>query len=135
MNKTARLEELLLQEKEITEEQLSQVLKIQKQNGKKIGEILTDKGYTTENSIMKILSEQLGFPIVDLDNYSIDTDVTKLISEKLAIRAICIPLKIKNNKLLIAMNEPLSIFDIEDIEMESGKKTEIVLAPKDQIML
>ena len=134
MNKTARLEELLLQEKEITEEQLSQVLKIQKQNGKKIGEILTDKGYTTENSIMKILSEQLGFPIVDLDNYSIDTDVTKLISEKLAIRAICIPLKIKNNKLLIAMNEPLSIFDIEDIEMESGKKTEIVLAPKDQII-
>lgn len=133
-NKTAKLGDLLLQKKEITREQLAEALKLQKQDGKKIGEILTEKGYVTEKTVMKTLSEQLGLTIVDLDNYNIDVDATKLISEKLAKRTNAIPLKIKNDRLFVAMSEPLNIFDIEDIEMESGKKAEVVLALKGQIV-
>lgn len=133
-NKTTKLGDLLLQKKEITREQLAEALKLQKQNGKKIGEVLTEKGYVTEKTVMKTLSEQLGLTVVDLDNYNIDIDATKLISEKLAKRTNAIPLKIKNDRLFVAMSEPLNIFDIEDIEMESGKKAEVVLALKGQIV-
>ena len=70
---------------------------------------------------------------MNLDNFSISIDATRLISERLAIRTNSIPLKILKDKLMVAMSEPLNIFDIEDIEMESGKKAEIVLASKSQI--
>lgn len=131
--KTARLGDILLQQKEITQEQLTEVLKLQKINGKKLGEILIEKGFVAESTVMHTLSEQLGLEIVNLDNFYINIDSTKLISEKLAKRTNAIPLKIINDKILVAMSEPLNIFDIEDIEMESGKKAEVVLATKSQI--
>lgn len=132
-SKTAKLGDILVLKNEITQEQLQDALKLQAGSNKKLGEILIEKGYVTESAIMTTLSEQLGIDIVNLDNYNVSLEATKLVSEKLARRTTSIPLKLWNDKLLVAMNEPLNIFDIEDIEMESGKKTEIVLASKKQI--
>lgn len=131
--KTAKLGDILVLKNEITKEQLQDALKSQIGSNKKLGEILIDKGYVTESIIMITLSEQLGIDIVNLDNYNISLEATKLISEKLARRTTSIPLKLWNDKILVAMNEPLNIFDIEDIEIESGKKAEIVLATRNQI--
>ncbi len=132
-SKTARLGDILLQKKEITQEQLNEALKSQAGSGKKLGEILIEKGFVTQKSVMNTLSEQLGLDIVNLDNYHISVEATKLISEKLAKRTNAIPLKIFGDKMILAMSEPLNIFDIEDIEMEAGKKAEIVLAYRSQI--
>lgn len=131
--KNIRLGDILVNTNEITEEQLKSALNSQAVSGKKIGEILVEKKYITETKIMVALSQQLRVDIVNLDNYYIDPDDTKIISEKLAKRTNSIPLKVLNDKMLVAMNDPLNIFDIEDIEMESGKKVEIVLASKVQI--
>lgn len=133
-SKTAGLGDVLLQKKEITQEQLNEALKLQKDNGaSKLGEILISKGYVTEGIVLDTLSSQLGIEIVNLDNFNINAEATKLISERLAKRVNVIPLKVAEDKIYVAMNEPLNIFDIEDIEMESGKKVEILLAAKAQI--
>lgn len=131
--KTARLGDILLEMNEITQEQLKDTLNSQYTSGKKLGELLVEKGYITEYKIMVALSQQFGLEIVNLDNYIINIDATKAISEKLAKRTNSIPLKVWNDKMLVAVNDPLNIFDIEDIEMESGKKAEIVLATRAQI--
>jgi type IV pilus assembly protein PilB len=132
-SKTAKLGDILLQKKEITREQLNEALKSQAGSGKKLGEILIEKGFLNETTVMRTLSEQLGLDIVNLDNYHVNIDATKLISERLAKRTNSIPIKIINDRIIVAMSEPLNIFDIEDIEMESGKKAEIVLSTKSQI--
>lgn len=132
-NKTAKLGDILLNMEEITQEQLKDALSSQYTSGKKLGELLVEKGYITEAKIMVALSQQFGLEIVNLDNYIISVDATKFISEKLAKRTNSIPLRVWSDKLLVAVNDPLNIFDIEDIEMESGKKAEIVLATKIQI--
>lgn len=132
-NKNIRLGDILLKKSDITDEQLSDALNSQAGTGKRLGEVLIEKGYITELKIMVALSEQFGLEIVNLDNYVINMDATKFISEKLAKRTNSIPLKIWSDKMLVAINDPLNIFDIEDIEMESGKKVEIVLATKSQI--
>lgn len=132
-NKTAKLGDILLEMEEITQEQLKDALNSQYTSGKKLGELLVEKGYITEAKIMVALSQQFGLEIVNLDNYIISVDATKFISEKLAKRTNSIPLRVWSDKLLVAVNDPLNIFDIEDIEMESGKKAEIVLATKIQI--
>lgn len=132
-SKTARLGDILLQKNEITQLQLNDALKSQTGSGKKLGEILIEKGFVTEMVVINTLSDQLGLDIVNLDNYNINIDATRLISEKLAKRTNAIPIKIINDKIIVAMSEPLNIFDIEDIEMESGKKAEIVLSTRMQI--
>jgi len=133
ISRNTKLGDILLNMKEITVEQLENSYKSQIETGKKLGEILVEKGYTTELKVMTALSKQWGVEIVNLDNYIINIDATKLVSEKLAKRTNAIPLKIWNNKLIIAMVDPLNIIDIEDLEMESCMKAEIVLATKFQI--
>jgi type IV pilus assembly protein PilB len=132
-NKIAKLGDILLQMEEITQEQLNDALNSQGSSGKKLGQLLVEKGYITESKIMIALSQQFVLELVNLDNYIISAEATKVVSEKLAKRTNSIPLRVWNDKLLVAVNDPLNIFDIEDIEMESGKKAEIVLATKIQI--
>jgi type IV pilus assembly protein PilB len=131
--KSSKLGDILLSKKEITREQLDNALSEQVESSQRLGEILLKQGYINEKTLLNTLSEQLGIDIVNLDNFPISVDATRLISEKLAIRTNAIPLKILKDKLMVAMSEPLNIFDIEDIEMESGKKAEVVLASKSQI--
>ena len=98
-----------------------------------LGDILINKGYVSDKVMLELLSDQLNLEIVNLDNYNINIEATKLISENLAKRINVIPLEITDDKILVAMSEPISIFDIEDIEMESGKKVELLLAEKAKI--
>lgn len=133
-SKVSRLGEILLKKKEITLVQLNDALQYQSTSKKKLGTIIIEKGYTTEAKIMSALSYQTGIAILNLDNYSINIDAPVVISEKLARRTNSIPLKIWNDKILVAMSDPLNIFDIEDIEMESGRKVEVVFALRTQIL-
>jgi type IV pilus assembly protein PilB len=132
-SKSIKLGDILLQKNDITLEQLNDALEAQRGTGKKLGEILVEKGYITEIKTMIALSKQLGLEIVNLDSYFINLDATKLISEKLAKRTNSIPLRIWNDRLVVAMSDPLNIFNIEDIEMESGMKVEAVIATNKQI--
>ncbi|HCX62942.1 MAG TPA: type II secretion system protein GspE, partial [Clostridiales bacterium] len=58
-SKTARLGDILLHKKEITQDQLNECLRLQKGSGKKLGEILIEKDFVTEDTVLNTLSEQL----------------------------------------------------------------------------
>lgn len=130
----ARLGEILILRKEITTEQLIEALSEQESSGGKLGEILVQKGYASARNIMKSLSYKTGIPMIELDDYPINIDAAGKISEKLVRRINTIPVNIINNNLLVAMADPLNIFDVEDIELESGMKVETVFALKSQII-
>ena len=129
----SKIGEILLRLNKITNEQLNDALELQSSYGKKLGEILVAKEFITEIVLLKALSEQLNIEVVNLDNYYINIDATKLMSQKTAKRTCSIPLKIWDDKILLAMEDPLNIFYIEDIEAETGRKAETMLALKTQI--
>ncbi len=130
----SKIGEILLKQKKITQDQLSEALKLQSTNNEKLGEILIDKGYISETTLLRALSEQLKIKVVNLDNYYIDIDATELLLEKTAKRTCSIPLEHWEDRLIVAMEDPLNIFYIEDIEAETGRMIEIVLASKTQII-
>jgi type IV pilus assembly protein PilB len=134
MNKnSSRLGELLISSNEITLEQLNTALDEQTSSHEKLGSILMKKGYVSEKSVLRCLSSQTGIPLINLDNLTVNKDAARIISEKLARRTISIPVKFSGDKLLIAMLDPLNIFDFEDIELEAGMKVEAAFALKSQI--
>ena len=130
----SKIGEILLKHKKIIHEQLSEALKLQSTNNKKLGEILMEKGYISETTLLRALSEQLNIEVVNLDNYHVNTDAVRLLSEKTAKRTCSVPLKHWEDRILVAMEDPLNIFYIEDIESETGRIAEAVLASKTQIM-
>ena len=73
MKKNIRLGEVLVDSGYLSEEQLEQALSVQKtSNGKKLGDILLDLGIITENQLADALQKRLKVPLVDLRNVSID---------------------------------------------------------------
>lgn len=65
-NKSIRLGSILLKQKKITEEQLEEVLALQKESPKKLGELLIDKGYLSEEEIHKAVKAKLEEEIYEI---------------------------------------------------------------------
>lgn len=131
--KRKRLGDLLVEAGMITAEQLKEALSIQKQTGKKLGEVLISQRFVTQEHIIQVLEFQLGIPHVSLDKYDVDPEATKKISENLAKRHELIPIKIDNNKLVVAMSDPLNIFAIDDVRIFSGMEVQPVIATSSDI--
>ena len=62
-----KLGEILVHYKIITPQQLKKALDIQKNTGKRIGEILIDKGWVTQDEINWTLGRQLDIPYVHIN--------------------------------------------------------------------
>jgi type IV pilus assembly protein PilB len=77
-------------------------------------------GLVTEKEIVRVLSEQLNVPQIDLSNYLIEPSTVKLIPEHVARRHQLIPINKVGNKLTVAMVDPLNILAIDDVALMTG---------------
>ena len=135
MNKNnMKLGDLLVHAGKITWGQLDKALNDQKTKNKKLGEILVEKGFVSENDIIEVLEFQLGIPNIDLDKYEININIAKTIPENLARRYNLIAIDDKNGFLIVAMADPLNIFAIDDIKLATGLNIQPVISTKAQIL-
>lgn len=128
-----RIGDILVESGLITQEQLEEALKIQKQTKKRLGDTLITNGFITEQQLIEVLEFQLGIPHVSLYKYQIDRSIAQIIPESLAIRYQVIPIKKKGNKLTVAMADPLDYYAIDDLRMTTGFQIEPVIATKDEL--
>lgn len=134
MNQTRkRLGDLLVETGLITEEQLQTTLK-EKTPGQKLGDALLQRGYITEQQLIEVLEFQLGIPHISLYRYPFDTKLFSLVSKETAKRNILIPLKRDEDKLYVAMADPMDFFAIDDLRLSTGFQIETAIATKDDIL-
>jgi len=123
-----QLGELLLEKGIINEAQLEKALKIQKEKGGLIGQILVILGYAKEEEIAQVLTVQYGFPYLPLESYEISPDAIKLIPENVAKQYNLIAIDRIGSLLTISMSNPLNIQAVEDIEMLTGCKIQVFIS-------
>lgn len=133
MNSKKRLGDLLVELGYITEEQVNEAIKIQKTTGKRLGRIFVELGYITEEGLLNILELQLGIPRINLDLIDVDMNAVSTISEGLAKKYNLIPIKFRDEKLVVAMSDPLNIFAEEDVALASGYKIDVGIAMEEEI--
>ena len=122
-----RLGELLLKAKLINEEQLQKGLEEQKKIGGRLGFTLINLGFLKEEDILWFLSKQYGVPTINLNNFEVDEETTKLIPKDLAKKYSCIPISLMAGTLTIAMVDPSNVFAIDDIKFLTGYSVETVV--------
>ena len=125
---------MLIELNYITDNDLQEALKIQKDTGGKVGEILVEKGFISEDDLLQALEIQLGIPRVYIDSIVIDKSAVKTISESLSRKYNVLPVKFVDDKLLVLMNDPLNILAEEDVKIASGYELEIALCSKNEII-
>ena len=79
ITKKTKIGDLLVHNKVISSGQLSLALQEQKESGKKIGRIIVDLGFITEDRLLNSLSEQLNIPFVDIKYYQFDKKIIEKI--------------------------------------------------------
>jgi type IV pilus assembly protein PilB len=112
-----KLGEILLYAGKITKDQLDEAMRDQRKSQLKLGEIIVDKGWLKPEEIVEALEQQLGFPIVDLTKYEINPNVATLIPESIVRKYKLIAIDRKENRLIVAMVDPLNFFAIDDVKL------------------
>jgi len=123
-----QLGELLLERGIINTSQLEKALKIQKEKGGLIGQILVMLGFAKEEEIAQALTVQYGFPYLPLECYEINPEAIKLIPEQVARQYNLIAIDKIGDLLTIAMSNPLNFQATEDIEMITKCKVQVFVS-------
>jgi type IV pilus assembly protein PilB len=125
---SVRLGELLTKASLITQDQLKDALRVQKETGGKLGETLIKLGFVSEEDITECLSQQFGVPSINLAHFEIDSTVIKLIPADVARKYNILPVNKTGATITIAMADPTNVFAMDDIKFMTGYNVEPVVA-------
>jgi type IV pilus assembly protein PilB len=125
---SVRLGELLTKASLITQDQLKEALKLQKETGGKLGETLIKLGFVAEEDITECLSQQFGVPSINLAHFEIDAGVIKLLPADVARKYNILPVNKTGATITIAMADPTNVFAMDDIKFMTGYNVEPVVA-------
>ena len=126
---------LLLRDGSLTVEQLEQALHDKESSGKRLGEILVDRGYVTPTQISRVLAEQHELPFVDLAR---ETDRhggrRRSSPSTLARRYNAIPVRfLADGAVLVAVNDPTNVMASDDLRIALGATVRVGVASRDAI--
>lgn len=128
---------MLIRQNVLTEDELKKALELQKGSGKKIGEVLVDNGFITEDMIVRALQMQLGLKVVQLTGVTIPKEVRNLVSVDLLKKYTCIPFELdpyNANILHLAMADPMDMAAIDDISIVTNLQIEPYIATTRDIL-
>ncbi len=128
-----KLGDVLVQAGAISSDQLNQALA--KQQAKKIplGRALVELGFVTEEKFLTSLASQLKIPYLDMQGIKISQEAIRKVQESVARKHKVIPIDIENGSLKLAMTDPLNIFAVDEVTIQSGMDVITVLAAESDI--
>ena len=129
-----RLGELLLQQRLISQDQLKFALEEQKRNGRKLGRVLVDNAFATEEHISEALARQLNVPYINLKQYQIKLELVRLLPESQARRFRAIVLEERNKILLVGMADPTDLAAYDEISRILKRDIDIVVVTEGQLL-
>lgn len=107
--------EMLVKKGVISPDQLGIALDEQKRTGKKLASILMNLGFAREEDIAVALSEQIGYPYIDLSTYEIDKNCLSLIPIEIVLKYNAMPVYLIGDALTVAMINPLDVDAIDEL--------------------
>ncbi len=127
------LGEILKEHGVITESQLDEVLKISKSTNQRIGNVLVDKGYATDEDVATALAEQYDIPSVMLSKMVVDPDVARRVPEPVAKRYKVVAYDVDGSTIKLAMLDPLNVLAIDEVRRITNSDVTAVVTTETEI--
>ncbi|MCA1797214.1 MAG: type IV-A pilus assembly ATPase PilB [Geobacteraceae bacterium] len=123
-----RLGELLVRHKILTPEQVEKAIAEHKAHRERLVTTLCRLKLISEEDLAAFLARQYSAPSINLDEFEVDTGVTKLLSAEVVQKYHLMPISRTGSTLIVAMSDPSNIFAIDDIKFMTGHNVEVVVA-------
>jgi type IV pilus assembly protein PilB len=112
---------LLVREGLLTHEALESALAQQRGSGKRLGEILVERGEVTRTQVARLLAEQAELPFVELEESQVDPEAATLLPEDLARRYSALPVSfLPDGSLLVAVADPTNVLHSDELRLALG---------------
>ena len=131
--KKANFWQKLVQEEQITADQLQLAEKQATETGDSLQKIFIKLGILTEKELLERLSAFYEVPILDLASLHIKKEVIALIPENLAAKYLLIPVFKIGTTLTIATNDPLNFYGLDQVGRQTQLNVKMVLSKESSI--
>ena len=130
-----RIGELLVELGHLSQDDLNSAINIRKEREKelKLGEILIKYNFIDEKIFNRILSMQLGYPLIDVNMSSVDKVLFSKVPINTVIEHQFIPVKTLDGTVLVAFADPLDKKHIETANKFFGGKVHPAIAGKKSV--
>ena len=129
-----RLGEILIERRQITEEDLNRALELQRERGDKLGRILVDLGFVATRDVLSALSEQLQVPLLAIDGPPAVSPETETLSPKFLRQFRCLPVALHDHTVTLAMADPLDFETRSTVESCTGLAVRPGIAAEQEIL-
>jgi MSHA biogenesis protein MshE len=129
-----RLGDLLIQQGLLTDEQLKFALDEQKRSGRKLGRIVVESSFVTEEAISQALAKQLRIAFVDLKHFSPKTELISLLPEAQARRFRAIVLDELDGKLRVGFVDPTDLQAYDEIARIARREIDLAVVTETQLL-
>jgi type IV pilus assembly protein PilB len=107
----------------LTDDQLWDVLEEQKQSpGEIIGQVAVRMGLVTQQQVTEALAEQWGMPVINLAETNIPPSVLELVPQTMAEIYKIMPVSLRNDVLTVAMADPQNVAALDDLRNFLGNE-------------
>ena len=129
-----RLGDILIETGLLTQSELDKALSLQKGTGKLLGTILVENDFVSEDELLGAIQRQMNIDRVKLSEVKISESALKLCDDiGFMKRNSCIPYKVENGSLYIAMSDPLNNRVIDDMSIKVGLRVLPVITTSQDI--
>src|SRR5438270_12395307 len=129
-----RLGDVLVAQKLITVEQLRTALEAQTRRGRRLGRLLVELGYLSDEQVAQALARQLSLRYVDLAQHNFNPQVVQKLPESAARRFRAVPLEERGNTMLVAMADPADLFAYDELTRILKRDVQAVVVPEGQLL-
>jgi type IV pilus assembly protein PilB len=111
-----RIADALVEDGLLTSKQVEELLDQQKREGTRFVKLVTDKAYVSEQDLTVSMGRVLNVPPINLGRLAIPSDLADLLPREIAQNHKIVPVSRLENKLFIAMADPLNVLAVDDVK-------------------
>lgn len=129
--KNLKIGDLLKEQGYLSEEDLEKALDVQRsQKGKRLGEVLIEQGYITENQMLEVMALKMDCQVINISGITVDIEAVEKIPRQVAEKYCVLATEFIGNKLQVIVNDPLNFYGLEDVRQITGMELVIFLSEK-----
>lgn len=111
-----RIADALVEDGLLTPQQVEELLDRQKKEGTRLLKLILEKSYVSEMDMVVSMGRVLNVPPVNLTRIGIPEDIAGMVPREMATNHKVIPVSRLDNKLYLAMADPLNVLALDDVK-------------------
>jgi type IV pilus assembly protein PilB len=129
-----RIADALVEDGLLTTTQVEELLEQQKKEGTRLLKLILEKAYVSEADMAVSMGRVLNTPPINLPRLAIPLEVADLIPREMAYNHKVVPVSRLENKLFLAMADPLNVLAIDDVRRITRLEVATLIASEKAIL-